>query len=370
MEKIREFNEKGKVLETIIENGNVDYNNLYVLGDNISTKDILTTGSCLMLSDYVPIYSATIYERLQQTNYKLLGKSIISELGMGDVNGSAELVAKGFVKFGIGSDVDGSIIRSAISNNIIGFKPSYGLISRYGVFSIASSLEQVGFHVNNIYDLSLLINLLKGKDGYDMTVIDNECDYTINLNNDLRGKKLGYFACFADEFLDTIKFLEDKGVLVDKVKIDFDLLKLVEVVTKVIIYSEATSNTANLNGVLFGQRETNEDVYELIKGSRSKYLSSEVKRKLLMGEYFLQEGVFFKANKIRGLIIAEIAKIFNSYDGLIVNDKMIKLANLGGYPSITIPYHNFNLSIISNLFKDDLLLNIAYQLKGEFKCIK
>ncbi len=423
MDKIKEYNKKEKVLETIValeEKGIKSY----VLSDNISTSSYLTTCSSKFLKNYFPLYDATVYTKLKESGATLIGKAVIDELGFdnggliknpydntrvvgGSMSGSASLVARGLVTFGIGNDIDGSIRRPAAYTGIVGFKPSYSLISRYGLYNLSSSMGQIGYHTNSVLETATLTNLLKGSDGYDMTVIDNNVDYTLNLKDEIKGKKLFYFDLYNQENYDNpetkkvianfnlvLKKAKDLGFIIEKVDFDLNLLKLINSVTKIIIYAEATSNTANLTGLNFGEREQGEDVLDIIKNSRSKNLSSSVKRKLIMGEYFLQqenqERLFLKAGRIRKLLVLKLNKLLEKYDALIfptmgniaskkeekvsplvIND-LIYLANLGGYPSITIPSGLVDklpvgVSLMSFSLKDALLLNVAYQLEKGLK---
>lgn len=428
MEKVEGFNKKTRVLETIVTDETLSEGPLkgktYVLSDNISTSSILTTWSSQFLKNYKPVYDATIYTKLKNNGAKLIGKAVIGELGLdnlsmienpydktktvgGSMSGCATLVANKLVSFGIGSDVDGSIRRPAAYTGIVGFKPSYSVISRYGVYTISSSMEQVGYQTNSVLDCAILTNLLKGSDGYDMTVIDNKIDYTSNLKENVKGKKLFYFNLYnEDDYQDetttkvianfnlVLKMAQDLGFEVESVNFDLELLKLIKIISKIIIYAEAASNTSNLTGISFGERENKEDVLEIIRASRSKYLSSSVKRKIIMGEYFLQKDnqdkLFLNAGRIRRILVTEINKLFEKYDGLIfptigtiapnkgeeesdliLND-LIYLANLGGYPSITIPSGLVNglpvgISLMSLQLKDSLVLKMAYQLEEKLK---
>ena len=188
----------------------------YALKDNISTKGILTTASSNILSNYVPIFDATVYKKLQKSGAVLMGKTTMDELAMGGTGttahtgkvlnpwdkerqiggssaGSASAVALGIVPFAIGSDTGDSIRKPASYGGIVGFKPTYGRISRYGLFPFASSLDHVGVLARNVKDCAIVTDIIKGHDNKDMTSLpdDNE-NYTSVLTNDVKGKKLFY----------------------------------------------------------------------------------------------------------------------------------------------------------------------------------
>lgn len=404
----------------------------YVLNDNISTKDILSTGSSEMLKNYIPVYDATVYRKLKEAGAVLVGKTVIDELGLGlcgtkghlgpvvnpidatrvvggSSSGSAVAVASGIVPFAIGSDTDGGVRRPAAYNGIVGFKPTYGRISRYGLFALASSLDSVGIYTNCVKDVAILTDVLKGKDSYDMTTLDDESiSYVENLNNNVVGKKLFYFKHIIDSkyygdcsdselveslklFEKTIKKLEQMGFVVEGVDFNDELLKLISSTQKIISYAEATSNNANLTGIQFGYRGIGENIEEIITNARTHCFSNEVKKSFVMGAYFLkkdnQEKIFLSAQKVRRLIVNKMNELFDKYDALIcpgassiapkiktscdepfVIDSLLSIANLGGNPSITIPSGIVNkmpvgINITGKAHKDCELLNIANKIE-------
>ena len=188
----------------------------YGLKDNISTKGILTTGSSNLLKNYIPVYDATVYKKLRDAGAVLVGKTVLDELAMGGTgttghtgivrnpwdkdrliggssSGSAASVALGIVPFSIGSDTGDSIRKPAAYGGIVGFKPTYGRVSRYGLFAFASSLDTLGVFARSVRDISYVMDVIKGHDDKDMTSLPNESIiYSDNLNNDIKGKKLFY----------------------------------------------------------------------------------------------------------------------------------------------------------------------------------
>ena len=207
---------------TIMENyEKVDGNSIisgipYALKDNVSTKGILTTGSSNILSNYVPVYDSTIYKKLKEAGAVLVGKTVLDELAIGGTGttghtgavcnpwdssrqiggssaGSASAVALGIVPFAIGSDTGDSIRKPAAYCGIVGYKPTYGMISRYGVFPFASSLDHLGLFTRNVRDAAIVTDIVKGHDEHDMTSLpDDDKEYSKLIDNDVRGKKLFY----------------------------------------------------------------------------------------------------------------------------------------------------------------------------------
>ena len=207
---------------TILDNyDSVDSNSIlsgipYALKDNVSTKGILTTGSSNILKDYVPVYDATIYKKLKSSGAMLIGKTVLDELAIGGTGttghtgvvrnpwdktrqiggssaGSAAAVALGIVPFAIGSDTGDSIRKPAAFGGIVGFKPTYGRISRYGLFAFASSLDHLGVFTRNVHDAAIVTDIVKGHDSHDMTSLpDDDREYSKLINNEVKGRKLFY----------------------------------------------------------------------------------------------------------------------------------------------------------------------------------
>ena len=405
----------------------------YALKDNISTKGILTTASSNTLKDYIPSYDATVYQKLKEAGAICIGKTVMDELGMGgtgttghtgivknpwDVtriaggssSGSAVAVASGIVPFAIGTDTGDSVRKPAAYCGITGYKPTYGMISRYGVFAFASSLDTVGVLTNSVYDAALVVNEIKGKDANDMTTIDSSSmDLVKNIKNSISGKKLFYIREIAsldsyenpDEelkttlttFQDTIEKIKSLGVEVEEVSLDKSLLETIHSVYVCISCAEATSNMSNLTGLSFGVRGSGDNIDDIMIDHRTKGFSPLIKRRFVIGSYVLQrenqEKYFVNAQRIRGKLVRLLKEYFKEYDALIlpcskggapkidsVYDKMTKrydilenhmvLGNFGGFPSITIPNGMNNglpigINLMSDQKMDETLLNIAYQ---------
>lgn len=405
----------------------------YALKDNFSTKDILTTGSSNILKDYIPIYNSTVYQKLIDAGCVLVGKTTLDELAMGGTGttchtgvvrniwdkkrmvggssaGSANAVASGIVPFAIGSDTGDSVRKPASYVGVVGFKPTYGRISRYGLFAFASSLDHVGIFARNVNDVAIVTDVLKGKDTNDMTSLeDDNIKYADNLDNEIKGRKLFYIKEVINvktnnketeeiikKFMDNIDKLRELGFVIEEVSIDKKLLEAVYPTYNIISCAEATSNNANLTGILYGPRSDKDNINDMIFDARTKGFSELIKRRFVIGSYVLQkenqDKLFLNACRVRRIIVDKINDLFKEYDGYILptsgiaplledaSDKLteeylilenhLQIGNFGGFPSITIPcgYVN-NMPISINLTgrakEDSLVLNMAYHISNK-----
>ena len=406
----------------------------YALKDNFSTKDILTTASSNILKDYIPVYNSTVYQKLIDAGCVLVGKTTLDELAMGGTgttchtgvvrniwdkkrmvggssSGSANAVASGIVPFALGSDTGDSVRKPASYVGVVGFKPTYGRISRYGLFAFASSLDHVGIFARNVKDVAIVTDVLKGKDTNDMTSLeDDNINYLDNLDNEIKGRKLFYIKEViniktnnkeTDEiiknFKENIDKLRELGFIIEEVSIDKKLLEAVYPTYNIISCAEATSNNANLTGILYGPRSDKDNLNDMIFDARTKGFSELIKRRFVIGSYVLQkenqEKLFLNACRVRRIIVDKINDLFKKYDGYILpacgtvaplledaSDKLteeylilenhLQIGNFGGFPSITIPcgYVN-NMPISINLTgrakEDSLVLNMAYHISNK-----
>ena len=418
----------------------------YSLKDNYSTSNILTTASSNILKDYVPVYDATIYKKLKKSGAVLIGKTTLDELAMGGTGttantglvrnpydkdrliggssaGSASSVALGITPFSIGSDTGDSVRKPASFGGLVGFKPTYGRISRYGLFAFASSLDHVAILSRSVRDAAIVTDVLKGKDPLDMTTLENDkLVYADMLDESIKGKKLFYIKEICDleeysevdeelkytlgEFSKLMDKLKDEGFIVEEVSIDKKLLEAIYPAYMTISCAEATSNNSNLTGIQFGPRPKNvNDVNELMFKARTEGFSELIKRRFILGSYILQkenqEKLFLNAGRVRRMIVDKINKLFEKYDGMILpatggvaprfDDSSEKLsdrymilenhmaiANFGGMPSITIPFTKLNdlpigVNITCKAREDAKTLTIAKHvedltgLKGIYK---
>ena len=441
--KILETNEKYNAYNLVLDPvENNEINTLlsgipYAMKDNISTKGIRTTACSNTLKDYVPIYNATVYEKLSQSGAIMIGKTNMDELAMGGTGltgnagivknpydeerisagssaGSAVAVATKTVPFAIGTDTGDSIRKPAAYTGVVGYKPSYGLISRYGLFAFASSLDTIGVITNSVIDAATVVNTVKGSDDKDMTTIKDmdEIDLTKDFNN-LRSKKLFYIKEIVDKSKytnsNTIKIIDDFNKLLDLLKskgyeiyeesIDENLLKALKPVYTSISCAEVTSNNSNLTGISFGHREKGESAMDVIKNFRTKNFSSLIKRRFVIGSFILQkenqEKYFINAKKVRRVVVNTFNELFTKYDGLIlpaqsdispkicdttdemgkdenVLDNHLVIGNFGGYPSITLPYNKLEgmpvgINITSGFKNDSYMLAVANDIEKIIK---
>ena len=404
----------------------------YALKDNISTKGIITTASSNILKDYIPVYDATIYKKLKKSGAVLVGKTVLDELAMGGTGttghtgvvknpwnkerlaggssaGSAASVALDIVPFAIGSDTGDSIRKPAAFNGIVGFKPTYGRISRYGLFAFASSLDHLGVLTRNVEDAAIVTDIVKGNDDKDMTSLeDDNINYQEHLNDNIKGRKMFYIKEICNlennnnkevietlnKFKETIDKCKELGFTVEEVSIDKNILSAIYPTYMSISCAEATSNNANLTGIPFGTKGEGKNIEEIIFDARTKGFSELIKRRFILGSYILQrenqEKLFLNACRIRRIIVDKMNELFNEYDAMIMpagsiapkfNQKSdnlsdeylllenhLAIANFGGFPSITIPngfVNNMPIGInITGKAKDDcLVLNIANKIE-------
>lgn len=408
----------------------------YGVKDNYSLKGVLSTGSSNTLKDYVPFFTATAVSNLTKHGAIAVNKTAMDEFGMGgtgttghtgiqrnpwDVtrmcagssSGSAAAVASGVYPYALGSDTGDSIRKPAAYCGIVGYKPTYGMISRYGLFAFASSLDHCGVLTRSVRDAAIVVDGMKGIDKYDMTTWDSSnIHLNDNLTNDVKGKKLFYIKELCDienykdatdelkthleNFKETIKKCESLGITVEGVSIDSKLLNAIPSTYVVISCAEATSNMSNLTGLIFGPRGEGSNYIEMMKDHRTKGFSPLIKRRFIIGSYVLQsenqDRYFKNAQRVRRLIVDKVKELFKEYDGLIMPvgtgvakhldgskdilksdtaalEDHLQIGNFGGFPSITIPNGFIDnlpvgVNITGNCYDDQNVLNIAYALEG------
>ena len=399
------------------------------LKDNFSTKGILTTCGSKMLENYVPIYNATVYEILKNQGCVLLGKNNQDQFAMGSSNetsyfgpvknphdktkvpggssgGACASVASGLAAFAIGHDTGGSIRQPAAFCGIVGLKPTYGSISRYGIIPLASSLEQAGPLTLTVEDNSIVYDCLAAHDPKDETTSKIERKKTFNsLDDSIEGLKIGIPTnCFEGsdkEVYDAVekaaKFYEKFGAKITYFAFpEFDLSMPVYCV---LGRAETASNMACFDGIRYGYKYKGEysDVNDLMAKTRTKALGDEVKRRIILGSYVLNTGyhdaLYKKSLGVKKLITDKVAEKFEEFDILITptspttafgfnyaGDDPVKMqladicvvnANIAGIPAISIPcgYDSNNLpigmQIMSKCWSEDLLFRVAYKYEKE-----
>ena len=397
----------------------------FAIKDNFSTKDVPTTASSDILKDYVPIFNSEIYQRLIDKKAIPIGKTTMDELAMGGSGttghlgatfnpwdeththqiggsscGSASIVAKGIVPFSIGSDTGDSIRKPASFGGIVGLKPTWGRLSRYGLFPFATSLDHAGFFTRNVFDSALLLEATAGRDDKDASSSLVKVDkYTKEIKQDKKYKiaviKEIYDSIenknLKDTFNKNVDELRKQGHTVEFVHMDEKLLRSVWPVYYVISCAEVTSNTANLDGIKFGSRIEGKTYQELMTKTRSNGFSNRIKRRLIAGSYSLlkenQNDLFLKAKKARRLFVNSWNKIFEDYDAIYclatpsvaplfseetnnlsdeysISENYMAIANFGGFPSLTLPlgFENnlpYGVTLTCKPFDEVTLFNVA-----------
>jgi aspartyl-tRNA(Asn)/glutamyl-tRNA(Gln) amidotransferase subunit A len=369
------------------------------LKDNVNTKGILTTAGSRILSNYVPVYDAEIVEKLRKEGAVAIAKSSMDELAMGGTNltcftgpaynpwdtrrmtggssgGSAAMVASGVVPMAIGSDTGDSVRKPASFCGIVGVKPTYGRISRYGIIQYASSLDHVGYFTRSIEDACVALKVLAGRDDRDLTSSNKEVpDYSALLNSDMHGKKIAVLGNVIKNvsnqetvkmFNDLMDQLKARGAQVDVYDFDEDLMRAILPAYFIIANCEAASNDSNLDGIRFGVREDGEDMAAIMTNSRTKGFGPLIRRRFVIGSYGLfeanQERIFRKAQKVRRVVVNAMNDCLKEYDAIaapasgniaplinanedqdalsdenLIAENYMAMANFSGDPSMTVP---------------------------------
>ena len=392
--------------------------------DNICTKGAKTTCSSKMLENFVSPYDATVMEKLKKENIINLGKLNMDEFAMGgsteysyfkktknpwnlnkvpggSSGGSAAAVAANLVPWALGSDTGGSIRQPASFCGVVGLKPTYGLVSRYGLVAFASSLDQIGPITKDVQDCAMLLNLIAGHDEKDTTSENKEkIDYTKCLKNDVKGLKIGVPKEFFGEGINeevkdslekAIEKYKELGAEVEEFSLDIAQYALATYY--IIACAEASSNLGRFDGIRYTYRTPEyKNLKELYKKSRSEGFGPEVKRRIILGTYVLSSGYYDayykKAQQVRTLVMKEFNKGFEKYDVILTptaptvsfdigsksnNPLEMYLAdictvsvNIAGLPGISIPCGvdkqgmPIGMQLIGNKFCEETILNAAY----------
>ncbi|HEL1570676.1 TPA: Asp-tRNA(Asn)/Glu-tRNA(Gln) amidotransferase subunit GatA [Streptococcus suis] len=363
--------------------------------DNISTKGILTTAASKMLYNYEPIFDATSVSQAYAKDMIVVGKTNMDEFAMGGSNensafkptknawdqtkvpggssgGSAAAVAAGQVRLSLGSDTGGSIRQPAAFNGIVGMKPTYGRVSRFGLIAFGSSLDQIGPFSQTVKENAQLLNVISGHDVKDATSTINEiADFTSKIGQDIKGMKIALPKEYMGEGIDpqvketilkAAKHLESLGAIIEEVSLPHS--KYGVAVYYIIASSEASSNLQCFDGIRYGFRaEDATNLEEIYVKTRSQGFGEEVKRRIMLGTFSLSSGYydayFKKAGQVRTLIIQDFEKVFADYDlilgptaptvafgldtlnhdpvAMYLADLLTIPVNLAGLPGLSIP---------------------------------
>lgn len=399
--------------------------------DNIVTKDLKTTCASKILSNFIPVYDATVIEKIKSKNMIIVGKLNMDEFAMGSSNqtsfygpvlnsrdktrvaggssgGSAACVGRNITPLSLGSDTGGSIRQPSAFNGIVGLKPTYGRVSRYGLIAFASSLDQIGPISRNVYENALLLNILCGKDDKDLTSSETNEDFTRFIGEDISGMKVAVPKFYMsdvinpeikEKILSVISFLEERGVTANYVDIDY--IEYSVPLYQIIALAEASSNLARFDGVRYGYVTDKEasSVDEMYKYTRREGFGDEVKRRLMIGSYVLSgknaRNYYYKALKIRNKISESFNKVLSEYDLIIgptttdfaykigegqndavksfTDDLLTIPVNMAGLPGMSIPvgYGSNNLpigmQIIGNKFDEANMYKFASFIEENFE---
>ena len=425
---------KAEDMEKRMDNGelNSEFAGIPIgIKDNMCTKGVRTTCSSKMLENFIAPYDATVVEKLNDAGMISLGKLNMDEFAMGasteysyfkktcnpwnlnrvpggSSGGSAAAVAADLVPWALGSDTGGSIRQPASFCGVVGLKPTYGLVSRYGLVAFASSLDQIGPITKDVRDAAMLLNIIAGHDEKDTTSYDiPKKDYTKALKTDVKGLKIGipkeYFgeginAEVKKKLEEAIETYKKLGAEVEEFSLDIAEYALATYY--IIACAEASSNLGRFDGIRYGYRTENfSNLKELYRNSRSEGFGSEVKRRIILGTYVLSSGYYDayykKAQQVRTLVKKEFDKGFEKYDVLLTttsptvafeigtkseNPLEMYLAdictvsvNIAGLPGISVPCGvngenmPIGMQLIGNKFEEEKILNAAYAFEQEYK---
>ena len=393
------------------------------LKDNLCTLGVNTTCSSRMLENFVPPYSATVVNKLYEVGSVFLGKGNMDEFAMGSSTensaffpthnpwdldrvpggssgGPAAAVAAGEAIYALGSDTGGSISQPASLCGIVGLKPTYGLVSRFGLIAFASSLDQIGPMTRDVTDCAIVLNTIAGQDRMDSTSIKSENhDYTDALTTGIEGLRIGIPKEYYSKDIDTeisqalktaIDKFADMGAIVEEISLPHTEYALS--VYYILAPSEASSNLARYDGVKYGLSALDADsMWQAMENTKQQGFGPEVKRRIMLGTYALSSGYYdayyLKAQKVRTIIREEFRDAFQRYDAIItptspstafkigekisdpthmyLSDICTIPANIAGIPAISIPCGfveglPVGMQIMAKPLAEDILLKLAY----------
>ncbi len=429
-----EAENKAKEIDQKIEKGEITNKLAGIpigIKDNICTKGIKTTCSSKMLEDFVSPYDATVMDKINAENLITIGKLNMDEFAMGgstensyfkktknpwnlskvpggSSGGSAAAVASQMVPWALGSDTGGSIRQPASFCGVVGLKPTYGLVSRYGLVAFASSLDQIGPITKDVRDSAILLNIIAGHDEKDSTSVDMpKKDYEKALTGDIKGLKIGIPKEFFGEGINeevkkslkqAIETYKELGAEVEEFSLD--IAKYALATYYIIACAEASSNLGRFDGIRYTYRAKDfKDLKDLYKKTRSEGFGAEVKRRIILGTYVLSSGYYDayykKAQQVRTLVMNEFNKGFKKYDVILTptaptvafgigeksnNPLEMYLAdictvsiNIAGLPGISVPCGidsegmPIGMQLIGNKFQEETILNAAYSFEQEYK---
>ena len=424
-----------KVREEASTLGEVDPNNLFfgipiAIKDNIVTKGLRTTCASHILDNFIPIYDATVVEKIKDKKMLIIGKTNMDEFAMGSTSetsyfgaplnpldktkvtggssgGSAAAVAGKLVPLALGSDTGGSIRNPSNYTGIVGLKPTYGRVSRYGLVAYGSSLDQIGPMTRTVYENASLLNILVGEDEKDLTSVNRvKEDFTRLIGEDIKGLRIAlpkYFISdivtkeVKDRVMEVVSYLKEQGALIDI--IDMSYLDTAVTIYQVITMAEASSNLARFDGVRYGYRTEDANSVDIMYAkTRSEGFGNEVKKRIMIGSYILSgenaKTYYDKALMIRDDITKEFNRVFKDYDLIIgpvatrvaplldtfnddphkafMDDVLVIPVNMAGLPAMSIPIGTnskglpIGLHIIGKAFDEAMIYKLASNIEEVF----
>lgn len=429
---------KEEAIKTAKELENKEIDNILfglpiAIKDNILTKDLRTTAASHILEDFIPIYDATVISKIKEKHMIIIGKTNMDEFAMGSTgetsyfgptlnpidnslvpggssSGSAAAVASGITSLSLGTDTGGSIRQPSSFCGLVGLKPTYGRVSRYGVIAFASSLDQVGPITRGVYENALLLNTISGYDSNDLTSSKEPVkDYTSLIGKDIKGLKIAVPNYYMSDVIDkeiksrvesVIEMLKNAGCIIDYVDIKY--LEYAIPLYQVIALSEASSNLARYDGIRYGLSVESNDLMDLYKKTRTIGFGNEVKRRIMIGSYVLSgensKKYYYKALKVRKALTDSFNNIFKNYDLIIgptntstayklgtkqddalksfYDDLLTIPVNMAGLPAMSLPIgKNSNslpigMHIIASYFKEDQIYQLASFIEEKLKEVK
>ena len=402
----------------------------FVIKDNMSTKDVPTTASSNILKGYIPVFDAAVVERLKNAKAVPIGKTTLDELAMGGTGtsghlgitynpwddtktrlvggsscGSAAVTAAGIVPFALASDTGDSTRKPASLAGLVGFKPTWSRISRYGLFPFAPSLDTVGVFARNVEDVAIVTEVLAGRDDRDSTSSNKPVDkYYENVKKSCEKRRISIVKEIRDSVKDpavleafnkTVEGFKKRGFEIKEVSLPNDLLLSLFPTYFVISCAEATSNNANMDGIKFGPLSNGATFEEVMSDARTKGFGELIKRRFVIGSFALmkenQHDLFLRAQKNRRRIVEAINNILKDSDFIylpaapsiapkfneasdrlsdeyLIADNHLCLGNFAGLPSITLPIGfkdgmPFGANLMGRAFEETELFQVSYELE-------
>ena len=430
-----EYIMENEAIEIASNLGEVEVNNPlwgipFVIKDNMSTKDVPTTGSSNILNGYIPVYDAAVVEKLKAAKAVPIGKTTLDELAMGGTGlsghlgmtynpydkshtrlvggsscGSAAVTAAGIVPFALASDTGDSTRKPASFAGLVGFKPTWGRISRYGLFPFAPSLDTVGIFARNVEDVAIVSEVLAGRDNRDSTSSTKPVDhYFEEIKKPCVSKKIAIIKEVVDTIKDkavleafnkTVEGFKAHGYEVSEVSVPVELLASLFPTYFVLSCAEATSNNANMDGIKFGPLSNGATFEEVVSQARTKGFGELIKRRFVIGSFALmkenQKELFVRAQRNRRRIVETVNAILEEHDFIylpaapsiapkvgeasdrlsdeyLIADNHLCLGNFAGLPSITLPIGfkegmPFGANLMGRAFEEKELFKVSYELE-------